>query len=100
MAVSDFDLDSAFDGLTEDELVEDAEVDSLIREAIVPAIGDAAFNQSKVNQVNHSTTSQTLFMQICTCTCPLIHDRTLWNSARCFNPAEFVACVVGGCPVR
>jgi dynein light chain Tctex-type 1 len=41
--------DEALGGLSEDELVDDAEVDTLIREAIVTTIGDSQFSSVKIN---------------------------------------------------
>ncbi len=37
-------------GLTEDELVDDAEVDTLIRDSVSQVIGDAQFALPKINQ--------------------------------------------------
>eukprot|EP00884_Botryococcus_braunii_P018078 jgi/Botrbrau1/4954/Bobra.0122s0031.1 len=41
--------DEALGGLTEAELVDDAEIDTLMRDAIVSTIGDSQFNQSKIS---------------------------------------------------
>ena len=43
------DEDSAFDGLTEDDLMDDAEVDTMVREAIGTAIGDNQFLHQKID---------------------------------------------------
>lgn len=42
--------DNGFDGLTEDDLVDDAEVDTMIRETITQVVGDSTFALSKVQQ--------------------------------------------------
>lgn len=39
----------AFDGLTEDDLMDDAEVDTMVREAVGTAIGDNQFLHSKID---------------------------------------------------
>lgn len=41
--------ESAFDGLTEDDLMDDAEVDTMIRGAIGAAIGDNQFLHAKID---------------------------------------------------
>lgn len=41
--------DEALGGLTEAELVDDAEIDTLMRDAIVSTIGDSQFNQGKLS---------------------------------------------------
>ncbi|KAK9810577.1 hypothetical protein WJX73_001624 [Symbiochloris irregularis] len=46
--------DGTIDGLTEDELIDDAELDTLVREAIAQAIGDSQFTHQKLN---HWTTA-------------------------------------------
>lgn len=42
--------DGTIDGLTEDDLIDDAEIDTLIREAVSQVIGDNQFTQTKLNQ--------------------------------------------------
>lgn len=39
----------AFDGLTEDDLMDDAEVDTMVREAITAAIGENQFLHQKID---------------------------------------------------
>ncbi len=41
--------DAAFDGLAEDDLMDDAEVDTMVRESIVAAIGDNQFAHNKID---------------------------------------------------
>ena len=41
--------DGTIDGLTEDDLVDDAEVDSMIRDAITQVVADNQFVHSKIN---------------------------------------------------
>lgn len=38
-----------FDGLTEDDLLEDAEVDTMVREAITASVGDNQFLHTKID---------------------------------------------------
>ncbi|MEW5303561.1 MAG: hypothetical protein WDW38_001899 [Sanguina aurantia] len=42
------DDEGAFDGLTEDDLIDDAEVDTMVRESISGALGDNQFAHSKI----------------------------------------------------
>jgi dynein light chain Tctex-type 1 len=37
------------DGLTEDDLIDDAEIDTMIRESIVSSVGDSAFLHAKID---------------------------------------------------
>ena len=43
------DDDNRIDGLTEDDLIDDAEIDTLIREAITTTVGDNAFLHAKID---------------------------------------------------
>jgi dynein light chain Tctex-type 1 len=43
------DHDPGMDQLTEDDLLDDAEVDTMVREAITAAIGDSAFLHAKID---------------------------------------------------
>eukprot|EP00201_Polytomella_parva_P023520 CAMPEP_0175043106 /NCGR_PEP_ID=MMETSP0052_2-20121109/2974_1 /TAXON_ID=51329 ORGANISM="Polytomella parva, Strain SAG 63-3" /NCGR_SAMPLE_ID=MMETSP0052_2 /ASSEMBLY_ACC=CAM_ASM_000194 /LENGTH=118 /DNA_ID=CAMNT_0016306071 /DNA_START=37 /DNA_END=393 /DNA_ORIENTATION=- len=43
------DENAAFDGLAEDELMDDAEVDTLVREVINSTIGDSQFIHNKID---------------------------------------------------
>ncbi len=42
-------FERGMDGLAENDLVDEAEVDSVIRETVIHTIGEAAFTQGKVN---------------------------------------------------
>jgi dynein light chain Tctex-type 1 len=41
--------DNKIDGLTEDDLIEDADIDTLIRESISTTVGDNAFAHAKID---------------------------------------------------
>jgi dynein light chain Tctex-type 1 len=43
------DEETVFDGMTEEDLMDDAEVDSMVREAINAAVGDNQFLHSKID---------------------------------------------------
>mmetsp|Transcript_5054 Transcript_5054/g.10976 ORF Transcript_5054/g.10976 Transcript_5054/m.10976 type:complete len:120 (+) Transcript_5054:127-486(+) len=43
------DEEGAFDGLAEDDLMDDAEVDTMVREAISTAVGDNQFLHTKID---------------------------------------------------
>jgi dynein light chain Tctex-type 1 len=50
---SSMDEDGLLDGgLTEDDLIDDAEVDSLLRESIAVAVGDAQFLHAKIDAMS------------------------------------------------
>ncbi|KAK9823472.1 hypothetical protein WJX72_002978 [[Myrmecia] bisecta] len=49
------DDDGTIDGLNEDDLIDDAEIDTLIREAIAQTVGDSSFVTSKINQWSSNT---------------------------------------------
>ncbi|KAG1676231.1 hypothetical protein FOA52_006448 [Chlamydomonas sp. UWO 241] len=43
------DDDGAFDGMTEDDLMDDAEVDTMVREAVSSVVADNAFAHNKID---------------------------------------------------
>jgi dynein light chain Tctex-type 1 len=43
------DDDTLIEGLTEDDLIDDAEVDTMVREAITSALGDSQFLHAKID---------------------------------------------------
>jgi len=43
------DDDGQFDGMTEDDLMDDAEVDTMVREAVSSVVADNAFSHNKID---------------------------------------------------